>query len=149
MILWKSGDLFMSTCGTLGCPVNTKSVMGAGLAKEFARRFPGLEAAYKKACRSGALGVGTPWLWSPDGAEPTKVLCIATKDHWKQPSEYLYIEQAAEWIAKNHEAAGIKELALPALGCGLGGLEWHRVKGILERYLWSEDLKLKLEVYEP
>jgi O-acetyl-ADP-ribose deacetylase (regulator of RNase III) len=145
MITWKKGDLFLSDCSVLGAPVNAVGTMGAGLAKEFARRFQGLEPAYKKACKEGSLSIGTPWLWHCDETQQN-VLCIATKDHWKLPSEYLYVEQAMEWIALNYARVGIADLALPMLGCGLGGLEWSRVKQTIERYLGHIDLPV--EVYE-
>lgn len=145
MITWTKGDLFKSSCSVLGAPVNAVGVMGAGLAKEFARRFTGIEPAYKKACKEGALSLGTPWLYRHPETQQG-VLCIATKDHWSLPSEYLYIEQALEWISRNWEWMGIADLALPALGCGLGTLEWGKVKPLIERYLGNA---MPLEVYEP
>jgi hypothetical protein len=134
----------MSLCSTLGVPVNAVGVMGAGLAKEFAKRFPSLEPAYRKAIKDGALAIGTPWLYRHPETN-LGALCIVTKDHWKMPSELIHIEQSLEWISRNWEGIGIQDLALPKLGCGLGGLEWPKVKALMELHLGS--INLKVEVY--
>jgi hypothetical protein len=42
---------------------------------------------------------------------------------------------------------GIATIAMPPLGCGLGGLSWSQVKPLIEKYL--SNLPLEVFVYEP
>ena len=44
---------------------------------------------------------------------------------------------------------GIKSIAIPALGCGLGGLEWEDVKEKILSILSELDNNINIEIYEP
>jgi O-acetyl-ADP-ribose deacetylase (regulator of RNase III) len=58
-------------------------------------------------------------------------LCI--KSHWKLPSETYMVWTALQNMVEHMETHGIKEVAMPALGCGLGQLDWEtQVKPIVE-----------------
>src|SRR5215218_6932182 len=57
----RTGDLFTSSAHTLVNPVNTVGVMGAGLAAEFRRRFPDLDADYRRRCAAGQVRLGQPY----------------------------------------------------------------------------------------
>ena len=37
------------------------------------------------------------------------------------------IETGLDWLTRHYQEEGITSLAVPALGCGLGGLEWREV----------------------
>lgn len=128
-----AGDLFRSNADVLCCPTNTKGAMGAGLAKAFARHFPGLEAHYRSACRAKAHSPREPVVW--DAGEVT-VICLATKLDWRDPSELSYVEDAARELAAWLKAQSKpRKVAVPALGCGLGGLSFNQVLPILEQHL--------------
>lgn len=115
-------------------PVNTVGVMGAGLALAFSKRYPGLLADYRIACTSGILTPDQPFYW-PIPKAGRGILCVATKEHWQDPSSLDLVERnaaaIAEWV-NQHQPIGI---AVPALGCGLGGLTWTDVYGILLHHL--------------
>ena len=74
-----------------------------------------------------------------------KVLFFPTKDHWKDPSKYEYIDSGLSYFAKNYKALKITSCAFPRIGCGLGGLDWEKVKALLEKHLG--DLDIEIEVY--
>lgn len=59
MILFKNGDIFESKCEAIVNTVNTKGVMGKGLALEFKKRFPQNFIAYKKACTENKVTVSS------------------------------------------------------------------------------------------
>jgi O-acetyl-ADP-ribose deacetylase (regulator of RNase III) len=145
MITYLKGDIFSSKLQTITCPVNCMGVMGKGLALEFKKTFPELLGAYVKACQSGDLRIGRPWIWSVTDAR--QVLCFATKDHWKKPSTMEYIELGLLGMVRLHAAGDLRSVALPPLGCGLGGLDWAEVKPLIQKHLG--DLDLAVEVYEP
>jgi hypothetical protein len=121
-------DLFASGCDALVNPVNTVGVMGAGLAKQFARRYPDLLAPYQDACRSGVLHVGGAWLWAaPDGIV---VACVATKKDWRNPSRIGWVRGGLIRLDAAVRRDSIDSVAVPALGAGLGGLPWDDVHRI-------------------
>lgn len=43
---------------------------------------------------------------------------------------------------------GIRSIALPPPGCGIGGLEWSRVRSVIERELKALE-EIDVVVYEP
>ncbi|MBI1900605.1 MAG: DUF4433 domain-containing protein [Planctomycetia bacterium] len=157
------GDMFFSGMQTLTVSVNLKGVMGKGLASRAKYQFPDVYVFYQDACRSKKLTAARPALYkreSPleeelaESGEMLKTkngakwfLLFATKRHWKDRSRPEDIEAGMAWIEKNYAAEGIQSLALPALGCGLGGLEWKTVGPLMCRYL--NRLSIPSAIYLP
>ena len=94
------------------------------------------------ACRKKLLTVNTPYLFKY--SESQYFLYFATKRHWKQNSRLNDIKQGLIWVRDNHRI--LESIAFPALGCGLGNLDFKEVKKLF--YLYLEDLPLKIEIYK-
>ena len=60
-----------------------------------------------------------------------------------------YVESGLKYLAKNYDKLGIKSVAIPALGCGLGGLKWEEVKEKILSILSELDNNINIEIYEP
>lgn len=144
MISFKSGDIFKSKSQTLVATVNCVGIMGKGLAKEFKQRFPEMFKEYAKACARGELKKGKLFLYD---YLDVKILCFPTKDNWKGPSKYEFIEEGLITLRQHYHEWGITSIAVPPLGSGLGGLKWEKVRELIVKYL--EDLPIDIEVYEP
>lgn len=144
MIRFVNGDIFGSGARTLVNPVNCRGVMGRGLALEFKRRWPDMHREYVQRCLSGELRPGRPMLFRGD---PERlILCFPTKNDWRDPSTYEIVEAGLGGLyGYGHSELG--SIAFPALGCGLGGLEWPKVKPLFDKYLG--DWPIEIEVYEP
>jgi len=139
------GDLFESVAQTLVNPVNTAGVMGKGLAAEFRRRPPDMFEEYRTMCQRGEFGIGDLYLYK--GADKW-VLNFPTKVHWRSKSKLAYIEAGLETFAAKYAQWGIASVAFPALGCGLGGLDFEpQVRPLMVRYL--SDLDIPVELYPP
>ena len=135
------GDMLKDAANVLVCPVNRLGVMGAGLAKAFALRFPHASRSYRAACGEG-------WYTGRVivGYEDDKtILFAATKHDWRQPSKLEWIVETADQIVEEVEEDDV--VACPALGCGLGGLAWADVKSVLEA-AWT-DGPTRYRVYAP
>lgn len=150
MITYKQGDIFESDAQVLVNPVNTVGVMGKGLALEFKKRYPEMFRSYKELCSNKQLVVGNPHLWV--GTSGSYIILFPTKKHWRQPSKELYIKGGLRVIAQAIRTGTlcmfhpINSIAFPALGCGLGGLNFEtQVKPLMETYL--SDLPINIEVY--
>jgi O-acetyl-ADP-ribose deacetylase (regulator of RNase III) len=149
------GDMFFSRAQTLTISVNVVGVMGKGLASRAKYQFPDVYVAYQDVCRNKKLKMGKPYLYKRESSldieladEPLALehsnamrwfLLFATKSHWRQDSDLAGIEQGMKWLAENHKTLGIKSIAMPALGCGLGNLPWRDVGPIMCRSLASMD----------
>lgn len=127
------GDIFEIEADILVNPVNCVGVMGKGLALQFKKRFPDMFVKYKENCS--------------DGFQPGELFCsytndklivnFPTKNHWKDKSEYHYISDGLEALTKVLSFVYTLTtnpiiIAMPALGCGLGGLEFSKVKELIE-----------------
>jgi O-acetyl-ADP-ribose deacetylase (regulator of RNase III) len=67
-----------------------------------------------------------------------------TKRHWRERADIVGIEEGLKWLLNNYKREGIKSLAVPALGCGLGRLEWRDVGPLMCRYLKTLDITVAI-----
>lgn len=137
------GDLFASGADALVNPINIAGAMGAGLALAFRRRHPGLYADYRARVAGGTLAMGEPYLWQGDGAA---VINFPTKRHWRDDSSWPDISAGIGRLADLVPQWGLASLAVPALGCGLGGLDWKRTRPALEQALRAVPARVLLFV---
>jgi O-acetyl-ADP-ribose deacetylase (regulator of RNase III) len=131
MIHFTSGDIFARTTHAMVNPVNTVGVMGKGLALAFKKKYPHNFECYEQACQMKKLDVGQLLIVEDkDLFGGRTIVNFPTKRDWKNPSEYAYIEsglwELAAWLDGSRRET--RSITIPALGCGLGGLEWARVK---------------------
>lgn len=140
IVLEARGDLFSSPRQTLVCPVNVVGVMGAGLARTFAERYPAVLEEYRRLFPVLSLrrinpryGMRLATVPLEDGRQ---CLLFPTKLHWKDPSPLPLIASNLALLARQYRELNIQSLAMPAIGCGLGGLSWPlQVKPLIVRTL--------------
>lgn len=122
--------------------------MGAGVALIFKTRYPQMFNDYVRACKKNKVAPGKPHVWiESDLLTTCTIINFPTKIHWRNPSEYVYIEKGLIWLRDyltEHKEATV---TLPALGCGHGGLDWDIVKEMIIKYLG--DLDTKIFVFNP
>jgi O-acetyl-ADP-ribose deacetylase (regulator of RNase III) len=126
-----TGDLFASGAQTLVNAVNCHGVMGKGIALEFKRRYPDMFRDYQERCARGAVRLSEPYLYRRS-AEP-HILNFPTKDHWRAPARLDHIIAGVRYMQGQYMLWGVTSLAVPALGCGLGQLDWDSVCPVLTR----------------
>lgn len=156
MIRWCRGDLFGSGADTLVDAVNCEGVSGAGIALAFKQRFPETEKLYQAACRRGDLRPGQVLVLPVRdriAISPVRtIVFFPTKDTWRLPSLLGWIDEGLAALAARIAAARPDRrpriLALPALGCNLGGLSWADVRPLVEAHLGTL-AGLEVLAYEP
>jgi O-acetyl-ADP-ribose deacetylase (regulator of RNase III) len=123
--------------------------MGKGIALQFKNMFPNNFKLYSNACKNRDLQVGKLLVAEEDTLLTGKKIIInfPTKANWRLPSEYQYIETGLTELVKLIKAKNIKSVAIPPLGSGNGGLDWNKVKPILEKHL--KDINCEIYIYEP
>jgi O-acetyl-ADP-ribose deacetylase (regulator of RNase III) len=136
-------DIFDSMAQTLVCPVNVVGTLGAGLAKQFRYRIPGLLEAYKHACWTKEFTRKGLWTFPFEGGDRL-VLCFPTKMHWRNPSKLEWIDEGLFKLTQNYGSMGIQSIAMPALGCGWGELLWSDVQPMIYRHLGEIELPVEI-----
>jgi O-acetyl-ADP-ribose deacetylase (regulator of RNase III) len=135
MIRETRSDILTADVDTLVCPVNTVGVMGAGLAKQFRLAYPAMFDDYAGACRRGEMLLGSVRVYRTGSASPRFIIGFPTKKHWSQPSRVGFISTGLLSLRQTIEQFGVTSVAVPALGCGLGGLNWPEVRSLIYQHL--------------
>ncbi|MFI5491196.1 macro domain-containing protein [Actinoplanes sp. NPDC051859] len=134
MIERGTGNLLTADVDALVNTVNTVGVMGKGIALQFKRAFPANFRAYQAACQRGEVRLGHVWAFDTGVLGPGRyVLNFPTKQHWRSSSRLADIETGLESLVRTVEELGIRSVAMPALGCGNGGLSWSDVRPLIEQ----------------
>lgn len=149
MIHYIKGNIFDSKADALVNTVNTVGVMGKGIALQFKEAFPKNYRIYRQICKEKKLDVGE-MLVTEEATETyghKTIINFPTKRHWRYPSEYCFISQGLVALRREIEERQIKSIAIPALGSHNGGLEWPRVKEMMEQEL--ANVECDIHIYEP
>lgn len=167
MITYVNGDITQENTEAVVNPVNCEGVMGKGLAKVFADSYPRMYADYREFCAKGLLRPGRLHLYdisklwhggmimhsgdSPAWYELKQqrflLVNFPTKDRWRNPSEMMWVRLGLNTLRRLIVVEQLRSIAIPALGCGLGGLSWFEVKAEIEHCL--EGLDCDIRVYNP
>lgn len=140
-----TGDLLQDDAQALVNPVNCQGTMGKGLAAAFARAYPRVDLNYMLRCGSRLVRPGSMDVHPIDGRY---VINFPTKDRYSNPANLGYITHGlvdlTHWISRLQ----IRTIAIPALGCGEGGLAWPIVRA--EIYQALEPIPdLDVRLYAP
>lgn len=122
MISYNRGNILNTHAQALLIPVNCLKIFGAGLAKQ----------AIEHKVFSQRIDVHRDRIkWQPGklyditGDEHLPhIYAATTKDHWKDPSRREWVAAIVEELA-TWDDLGYQRVAVPRLGCGLGGLDYE------------------------
>lgn len=130
MVEISHGNLLEAPVEALVNTVNTAGVMGKGIALQFKQAFPKMFRAYEKACKAGEVRLGKVYVFELGGLTggPRWIINFPTKGHWRERSRLENIEAGLKDLVTTIRRLGIHSIALPPLGCGNGGLDWHDVQ---------------------
>jgi O-acetyl-ADP-ribose deacetylase (regulator of RNase III) len=136
MIEISRGNLLEADAEALVNTVNTEGMMGKGIALQFKKKYPEMYEGYRRACEIGKVIPGRMYVFErSDGFNPRYIINFPTKRHWRSPSRMKDIEIGLAALKEEIEKRGIRSVAVPALGCGNGGLDWQEVRPAIERAL--------------
>lgn len=138
-------NIFRSNAQTLVNAVNTVGVMGKGLAKKFADRFPDMLADYERRCAEMTFRIGQPYIYKSSGRP--WIVNFPTKEHWRANSDLAPILEGIAFLGAHLKAWEVASLAVPPLGCGHGGLEWRVVGPVYVRRF--DELGIPVFLYAP
>lgn len=145
----RQGDILSADTEALVNTVNCVGYMGRGIALQFKRAFPENFKAYEAACKRGEVEPGRMLVFESSRLDgPRYIINFPTKRHWRGKSRIEDIEQGLNALVSEVRRLGIRSIAIPPLGCGLGGLDWSDVRPRIEAAL-EELPEVRAVVFEP
>ena len=140
-----TGDMFDRPTEIRINTVNCVGVMGVGVAMNFKQRYPKMFLDYKAACKKGLVKPGYMHVFKV--SDDYSIVNFPTKRHWREDSRYEDIYAGLVVLNALLLPLGSVSATMPALGCGNGGLDWEKVKGMIVRVL--KDTQAEIWVYSP
>ena len=149
MIELTSGDILKDEADAIVNTVNCVGVMGRGIALQFKNAWPENFKAYEAACARKELQPGRMFIFETGQlTSPRYIVNFPTKRHWRGNSRVEDIESGLVALASDIKSRGIRSIAIPPLGAGLGGLDWDDVRPLIEKHL-SPLSDVTIRIYEP
>ncbi len=132
MIKLTQGDILTADAEALVNTVNCVGIMGRGIALQFKKAFPDNFKAYEVACKAGQVRPGKMFVHDLNRLyNPRFIINFPTKRHWKSNSRLEDIQTGLTDLVAIVQQLQIRAIAIPPLGCGLGGLNWEEVKPLI------------------
>lgn len=149
MINYTTGDILKADAEAIVNTVNCVGIMGRGIALQFKNAFPDNFKAYKVACDQDEVQPGKMFVFETQTfTNPKFIINFPTKRHWRGKSRMEDIDSGLEALVGEIHERGIRSIAIPPLGSGLGGLNWPEVRLRIEEALHGIN-DLDVIVYEP
>lgn len=149
MIELTSGDILKDDSDAIVNTVNCVGIMGRGIALQFKNAWPENFKAYKAACDREEVQPGRMFIYDTEQlAAPRYIINFPTKRHWKGKSRMQDIDAGLEALVRDVARLGIRSIAIPPLGSGLGGLEWDEVRPRIEAAMQALP-DVRVRIYEP
>jgi O-acetyl-ADP-ribose deacetylase (regulator of RNase III) len=149
MFEYKTGNILAEDAEALVNTVNCVGIMGRGIALQFKKTYPDNFKTYAAACKRNEVQPGKMLVFETGRMiNPRYLINFPTKRHWKGKSRIEDIEAGLAALVQEIRARNITSIAIPPLGCGLGGLDWSEVRPRIEAAL-REFSDLKVVIYEP
>jgi O-acetyl-ADP-ribose deacetylase (regulator of RNase III) len=149
MIEIKRGNILKEDMEALVNTVNCVGYMGKGIALQFKKAYPANFEAYHKACSAKEVKPGRMYVFETGSIlNPKYIINFPTKRHWRGQSRLEDIEAGLKALIKEVRERGIQSIALPPLGCGLGGLDWKVVRPVIKK-AFQELPNVQVLLFEP
>lgn len=149
MITLTKGNLIEADVEALVNSVNCEGYMGKGIALQFKKAFPENFKAYERACRAGEVQPGRMFVFATGSMmHPRYIINFPTKRTWRAKSRIEDIKAGLNALVEEIRHREITSIAIPPLGCGLGGLDWRDVQPLIERVL-AETPEVQVSLFAP
>ena len=149
MIEYKTGDIITEEAEALVNTVNCVGIMGRGIVLQFKNAFPENFKSYAAACKRNEVQPGRMFVFETGQlTNPRYIINFPTKRHWRGKSRIEDIDAGLASLAEEIRSLNIRSIAIPPLGCGLGGLDWSEVRPRIEAALRGFS-DLKVVIFEP
>ncbi len=154
MLIYKQGNIFESGEKFLAHGCNCKKSMGAGIAKQVRERYPNAYKADQATIWGDKNKLGSfTFGIEEDGVMVFNAYTQFDYSRTHRCVDYGALEKAINKIAQTVKIITVTEgaaaLAMPKIGCGLGGGDWNIVSGILERISNAQGIDFHIYEWNP
>lgn len=125
----RRGNMFDTELEAIGHGVNCAGVMGAGVAKKIRELYPHNYENYRAACQRKQLKPGGVHV---NREYDTYIVNMASQNMPGADASYPWLFESALNGANGAVKRGLDSIAIPMIGCGIGGLEWFKAAAVLE-----------------
>lgn len=144
---YHKGDLFTSGERVIAHGCNCVGVMGKGVAKIVATKFPLVKKKYKTAVNAGVFNLG----YAQFVLDEENDICVYNLATQKQPGA-----NASKWgvflafanMFEHAAANNITRIAIPKIGTGIGGMQWDDVLDAIDMARLGGRYPITIAVYE-
>jgi O-acetyl-ADP-ribose deacetylase (regulator of RNase III) len=149
MIEISKGNILEADAEALVNTVNCVGFMGKGIALQFKQAFPANFKVYEAACHAGQVVPGRMFIFDNGRLiNPRYIINFPTKRHWRGKSRISDIRSGLKALISDVRRLGVRSIAVPPLGCGLGGLNWGEVRPMIEE-AFAELPDVRVLLFEP
>lgn len=140
------GDLFTYDAPAIGHGVNAEGVMGSGIAVAFRERWPHMHETYVRLCEEEKDLAGKIYAYKEE--DGPWILNLFTQKLQGPNARLVYIAFALNAAKEFAEGYDISEIAIPAIGCGVGGLTLEEVVPVLKEIFEESSVTLTMVFQE-
>lgn len=134
----KYDDLFNSETESLAHCISKDVKMGKGIAVEFKNRYGGMTEIISQTPTIGDICVLR--------RENRWIYYLITKElYWGKPT-YKNLKSCLENMKRHMEENGVKNVAMPQIGCGLDRLKWETVREMIKE-IFPPECKINVVIY--
>ena len=139
-------DIFELDVDIIVCPINCDGVMTGGLSLKFAQHYP----EFERRLQAQTLKPGRVQIYVGD--TPPIIVGFPTCERWHEGAHIEFIIDGlkdlkiAIDVGRRALNLNCNSIAFPALGCGIGGLDWADVRPLLEAFEMPD---LEVTILEP
>jgi O-acetyl-ADP-ribose deacetylase (regulator of RNase III) len=122
-------------CDAIAHGVNLKGFMGGGIARQIAETFPKAEQEYIDYCQDELCRLGGCLALSINAGEtvgPYTLYNLFTQILPGKDARLTALDVSLKRMNEHALKNDIQNIAMPRIGCGIGGLSWNNVKPVIE-----------------
>lgn len=145
MISYHKGDLLESQCDIIAHQVNLQGVMGGGLARQIAEKYPQCEEEYKCYCKDKKSKIGKVYFYMTK-TDPIIANCFSQEENFD--TNYEAVKKCFEEIKDCAIKIKCKTIGIPKnYGCGIANGNWQKVEQIFKD-IFENEQEIELQIWE-
>jgi O-acetyl-ADP-ribose deacetylase (regulator of RNase III) len=154
MIHHVEGDILLTQAAVIAHGLAPSDHFSSGLALALRQNYPAMAKDFRHFCSQNHPHTGSLWEWTgpgPDGHART-IVNLLTQEPSEDPgglpgkAKLSHVNHALKALAELAHKNGYKNLSLPRLATGVGGLDWSDVLPLIDKHLG--DLGIPVFIYQ-
>ena len=142
MIKYIKGDLLTTDASVIVHGCNCQGVMGSGVAKQIKEKYPVVYERYMMVYKKYPDLLGK--IQIVNISENLKIVNCFTQEFYGKDGtrfiDYYAIQSCMRKLGHFCKVTNINKIAMPKIGCGLGGGNWNKVEDIIKHELRSTNV---------